>query len=149
MTRYMYKYSANSLHSVLHQIQSEVWTVGDAFLIGKNLLSVLNSQYFSKQKWRSLKAVKTNSSNKAKTSHLLVLWNKLKEIRVMPAELSQFLRDTVQAKPCQLYRCCLIQYREIFSYCARFLKILSLVVHWVQDTGEIKNNSIYSTLITF
>ena len=69
----MYKYSANNLHIVLHQIQSEVWTVGDVFLIGKNLRSVPNSQYFSKQKWRSLKAVKANSSNKAKTYHLLVL----------------------------------------------------------------------------
>ena len=46
----MYKYSANNLHSVLHQIQSDVWTVGDIFLIGKNLLSVLSSQYFNKQK---------------------------------------------------------------------------------------------------
>ena len=47
----MYKYSANNLHSVLHQIQSEVWTVGDVSLIGKNLFSVLNSQHFSNQKW--------------------------------------------------------------------------------------------------
>ena len=47
----MYKYSANNLHSVLHQIQSEVWTVRDIFLIEKKLLSVLSSQYFSKQKW--------------------------------------------------------------------------------------------------
>ena len=55
----------------------------------------------------SLKAVKINSSNQAKTSHLLVFRNKLKAIRVMPVEVPRFLRDTIQAKPCHLYGCLL------------------------------------------
>ena len=54
-----------------------------------------------------VKAVKTNLSNTAKTSHLPIFLNKLKTIRVMPAELARFLRDTVQAKSCQLYGCLL------------------------------------------
>ena len=54
-----------------------------------------------------VKAVKTNLSNTAKTSHLPIFLNKLKTIKVLPAELARFLRDTVQAKSRHLYGCLL------------------------------------------